>query len=51
MKQLLLMLLLIFTLQGRYIASEEIASTVPSAEQDKPWSNGWQILSLSVNSK
>lgn len=35
MKQLLLMLLLIFTLQGRYIASEEIASTVPSAEQDQ----------------
>lgn len=35
MKQLLLILLLIFTLQGRYIASEELASSVPSAEQDQ----------------
>ena len=35
MKQFLLILLLIFTLQGRYIASEELASAVPSAEQDQ----------------
>ena len=35
MKQLLLILLLIFTLQRRYIASEELASAVPSAEQDQ----------------